>query len=116
LLFACWAIVVILGAMAIVFLRKDRRGFAKAVLPLMLPPFIYILSGVAARQIDRVLPYNAYEIMAMLNMLAGLVSCVLLGFTSRHIEGKRTRRGFIIGCSLFIIILTGALVMDTLQM
>lgn len=48
-LFACWAIVLVLLAMAVVFMRAGKREYAVGILPLILPPAVHIVSGVIAR-------------------------------------------------------------------
>ncbi len=52
MLFACWAIVIVLLAMVVVFMRAKKKDYALAVLPLTLVPFAHIISGVISRFLD----------------------------------------------------------------
>ena len=56
MLFACWAIVVVLLAMVIIFLRARKKEYAVAILPLLIAPVVHIFSGVAAKWLDTAVP------------------------------------------------------------
>ncbi|MCI9413795.1 MAG: hypothetical protein HFJ79_01265 [Clostridiales bacterium] len=114
MLFACWAIVIVLLAMALVFMRAGQKAYALAILPLVITPFVHIFSGVIARTVSPALPFTAAEVRAALDMTSGLVSCLLIGATTRGITRRKTRNALSISCSGFIIILTLVLVMNTL--
>ena len=131
MLFACWAIVIVLLAMVVVFMRAKKKDYALAVLPLTLVPFAHIISGVAivplivlpfihilsnplAHLLDPLLPLTLPELRIAVDMTAGLVSCLLIGLTARHIRERRTRNAFMICCSGFLIILTLVLVVNSL--
>ena len=53
MLFACWAIVIVLLAMFIVFMRARQKSYALAILPLVIVPFIHIISGVIKNYMTR---------------------------------------------------------------
>ena len=40
MLFACWAIVIVLVAMFLVFMRAHKKEYAVAIVPLIVLPFI----------------------------------------------------------------------------
>ena len=115
MLFACWAIVIVLISVFIVFMRKGKREYAVAVLPLVLVPLMHIFSGVLANALAIPLQLTASEIRVIFDITAGLVGCVLIGLFALNIKGKRTRIAFMISCSGFIIILTWVLIMNTLM-
>ena len=114
MLFACWAIVIVLLAMLVVFMRAKKKEYALAVLPLTLVPFAHIVSGVIARLVDPLVFLSYTEIRVLIDLTAALFSCLLLGFSSRGIEEKRSRRLFTIFCAGFTILLTWVLVYNTL--
>ena len=114
MLFACWAIVIVLLAMVVVFMRAKKKEYALAVLPLTLVPFAHIVSGVIARLIDPLIPLNFIELRVLIDLTAALFSCLLLGFSSRGITEKRSRRLFTIFCAGFTILLTWVLIYNTL--
>ena len=96
MLFACWAIVIVLVAMFLVFMRAHKKEYAVAIVPLIVLPFIHILSNPLAHLLDPLLPLT------------------LPGLTARHIRERRTRNAFMICCSGFLIILTLVLVVNSL--
>ena len=52
MLFACWAIVIVLVAMFLVFMRAHKKEYAVAIVPLIVLPFIHILSNPLAHLLD----------------------------------------------------------------
>ncbi len=115
LLFAAWAVVILIGLMAIVFLRSKKRAYALAVLPLGLPSAMYIVSGMLARWIDPLLPFaNSYQIRMILDLAAALVACLLIGLLSGGIsEGKRSRTLFAVCGTAFVVVLSGMFIMNS---
>ncbi|MCI8554264.1 MAG: hypothetical protein HFJ80_04890 [Clostridiales bacterium] len=114
MLFACWAIVIVLLAMALVFMRAGQKAYALAILPLVITPFVHIFSGVLVRVIYTALPFTPEEIRAAVDMTGGLISCLLTGVASRGVARRKTRNALAVCCSGFIIILTLVLVLNTL--
>ena len=112
MLFACWSIVVVIVAMFIIFMRAHKKEYAVAILPLVLVPLMHIFSAILSRLMYNVIPLQVHEIRVLLDLTAALFTCLLLGVSSRQIPEKRTRRGFFICCSGFIIILTIVLLVN----
>lgn len=94
MLFACWAILIVLIAMSFVFLRSGKKEYSVAILPLLITPFIYIVSGLISKIMIGVLPYSYFEMRAIITVTAGLFSCLLLGLASRKISGLQSRHIF----------------------
>lgn len=115
MLFACWAIVIVMAAMFIVFMRAHKKEYALAIIPLILLPLVHIFSSLLARMLASFLPLTAGELRMAIDVTAGLVSCLLIGLTARHIRGRRTRRIFSLCCSGFLIILTLVLVVNMMM-
>ena len=115
MLFACWSIVIVLAAMFFVFMRAHKKEYAVAVLPLVITPLMHICSGVIARWLDGILPLTWVELRVALDLIAALISCLLIGFSSRSIAVRRSRNVFLSFCSGFIIILTLALIINVLS-
>ena len=114
MLLACWAIVIVICAMAMVFLRARKKEYALAVLPLMLVPLFHILSGILANQLGRFIALTREELRALVDINMALLSCLLLGLASRGIGDKRNRNAFLLCCGGFTIILCWVLVFDIL--
>lgn len=114
MLFACWAIVIVLSLMVLVFLRARKKEYAVAILPLLIAPFVHIFSGLLAKGMDTFLSLSTGQIRIMIDLTAGLISCLLLGLASRGIPDRRTRNGLFWCCAGFVVILTLVLVTNTL--
>lgn len=114
MLFACWAILIVLAAMFFTFMRARKTDYALAILPLAIPPLIYIPSGLIARWLSSFLPVSGLQLMMTINLIAGLIACLMIGITSRRIEPKGSRRAFSLCCAGFIMILTITLVLRTM--
>lgn len=114
MLWACWAIIIVILAMFVVFMRANKKAYAIAILPLAVPSALYIPSGVLARYWSRFLPIGSIELMILINLVAGVIACLLIALTARRIPVKANRRAFGIGCSLFIVILSLTLVIRTM--
>ena len=96
-------------------LRYGKKEYSVAVLPLLITPSVYIFSGILARMISQLLPYPAAELRALITIIAGLISCLLLGYSSRRLQGPRIRRAFFLCCAAFLIILTIVFVANILN-
>jgi len=119
LIIACWATVGVLLAMALVFVRSKRRHYALGVLPLTLPAVMYIFSGMIARWINpTIAAASSVQIRIVLDLIAALVACVLIGLVSTIVsKKKKTRALFMIACSLFVLVFSSILIINTaLQM
>ena len=110
MLFACWAILVLMVLMSITFLRARRREYTIAILPLSITPAVYIFSGILSRAVDPIVAFSSMEIRILINIAAGLIACLLLGVSSRGIAEKRSRNMFFAGCSLFVFVLSLVLI------
>lgn len=91
MLFACWAIVIVLALMFVVFMRAHKKDYALAIIPLVILPLAHIFSRLLANALDNILPLTGVELQVAIDMTAGLVSCLLIGLTGRRIQEKRTR-------------------------
>lgn len=116
MLFASWAIILVLLAMSFVFLRSGKKEYAAGILPLIITPFVNIFSGFLARPLYLLVPLSVTELRAIITLTAGLISCLLLGLAARHIEGLRTRHIYFWFCAAFVVILTLVLVINEMSL
>ncbi|MCL2884642.1 MAG: hypothetical protein FWF49_04085 [Oscillospiraceae bacterium] len=114
MLFGCWAILIVLLLMAVVFLRSKKKGYAAAILPLILVPVVHIAGNFLAVQSAKALPLDPLQLRIVLEIAAGLIACVLLGFSSRAIKEKRSRLAFFISCAGFVVVLDTVLIFSLL--
>ena len=115
ILIACWATVIILLAMALIFFRGKRRHYGPAILPLTIPPLTHIVSGLLARWLCVPFSFaNSYEIRIVLDLMAAVVACVLIGLTSGLLyETRKGRTLFILCCTVFIIAFSSILILNS---
>ena len=114
MMFACWSIVIVLIAMLVVFMRAEKVNYAVATSPLLIQPLMYVVSGRLAAWAAMVLPLGAVDIRVILNVIAALVACLMLGLTAQRIAEKRARRVFFGCCTGFILLLAVALIINLL--
>ncbi len=117
LLIACWATVIVLAAMSLVFWRSKKNSYAVAVLPLTLPPLVHLISGILARGLDLTLPFaSSFQIRIVIDLIAAVVACVLIGVTSQLLyETRKGRTLFAVCCSAFIVVFSAILILSTLS-
>ncbi|MDD2362366.1 MAG: hypothetical protein PHH84_05345 [Oscillospiraceae bacterium] len=114
MLFACWAILIVLLAMSFVFLRSGKKEYSVAILPLLITPAANIFSGLFSRFLDKLVPLSSAELRVIIVLTSGLISCLLLGLASRKLSGEKTRLIFFWVCAAFVVILTLVLVINEL--
>lgn len=115
MMFACWSIVIVLVVMMLVFMRSEKNNYAVATGPLLIQPLAYVVSGRLAGWLAMVFPMTAVDLRIIINVVASLIACLLIGFTAQRITEKRSRRAFIICCTGFILLLTLALVINLMN-
>lgn len=117
LLIACWATVIVLTAMALVFWRRKKSNYAVATMPLILPPLGHLISGILARGLDLTFPFaSPFQIRIVIDLIAAIAACVLIGITSQLVyETRKGRTFFILSCSAFIVVFSAILMLSTLS-
>ncbi|MGI6264202.1 MAG: hypothetical protein ACOYJY_01895 [Acutalibacteraceae bacterium] len=115
MMFACWSIVVMLVAVFLVFMRANKSDYAFAISPLLILPLTYVASGRLASWLALAIPMEPVELRILLNVVAALAACLLIGVTAQRITSPRPRRVFIGCCTGFLVILTLVLVINLLQ-
>ncbi len=112
MLFACWAIVIVLVLMGVLLFVRRRREYVLPVVSLSLVPLVHIFSAVLANQLQKFLPLDAVSLRVMLDSLAAMIACLLLGVFSHAVSARRLRQALLIAGTLFLIVLTGVLVVS----
>ena len=117
LLIACWATVIVLAAMSLVFWRSKKSRFAVAILPLTIPPAGHLISGILARGLDLTFPFaSSFQIRIVIDLIAAIAACVLIGITSQLVyKTRKTRTWFALCCSAFIVVFSAVLILSTLS-
>ncbi len=117
LLIACWATVIVLAAMSLVFWRSKKSRFAVAILPLIIPPAGHLISGILARGLDLTFPFaSSFQIRIVIDLIAAIAACVLIGITSQLVyKTRKARTLFALTCSAFTVVFSAILILTTLS-
>lgn len=112
----CWVIMILIGAMVGIFVRRGAQKQGVAILPLLLVPFAFLIAGPLSRSLASVFSFVAFAFLRICITLVGLVAaCVLFGLLSGNMGGRRTQKAYMILCSGFSVILTIVLINSMLK-
>lgn len=106
----CWAIIAVVLITAYTFVRAHKNSSAGATLPLMIVPFVHILSGGLTRLLLGFIHLPAVYLTMAINTAGLVVACLLIGGISRCITSKAIRRMYLIVCGGFSILLNLVLI------
>ncbi len=111
--FACWAIVIVLSLMVLVFLRARKKEYAVAILPLLIAPFVHISAAFSPK--DGYVPFLCPPDKPDYDRFDGGADFLpAAGAGLPGIPDRRTRNGLFWCCAGFVVILTLVLVTNTL--
>ena len=105
MVFECCAIVIIILIMCFMVLRTGRSRTAIMLLPLVIVPFTYIISGPIASFIATLLIVNPVKIKIIINILALVIATLLFSGLSPNIKTKVPRYAYWAFCLVFTVIL-----------
>lgn len=115
MLVECWVIVILICAMAVIFIRRGAPQQGVAILPLVLVPLSYLVAGPLSRVLDPLFPTLSFALFRISITLVGLViACVLFGLLAGNMGGKASRRVYMILCGGFSVILCIVLITSIL--
>ncbi len=102
----CAAIVVIILLFCAITARQGKGGTAVAVLPLAITPLAYLIGVYAAPFVDAQTQRPMLPLLQVGSVMVGaLVACLIMGFISSQINGKNNRRGYMLLCGGFTLVL-----------
>lgn len=109
MIFECVAIFAIISAITVICaFRKDVKH-AWLMVPLLFLPGANILSDFFAEPLSRILPLDYLPTYIVIDLLAAVVSGIMIGVMSMKIEGKTTKITYIIIGVLYNIVLASIL-------
>jgi hypothetical protein len=86
----------------VMFLRRKKKDYAAATIPLIIVPFAQILGNILNEIFGKVI---TVDIQSIIVIVAFAVSLVLIGVTSHFLKGKRSRLIYNFLCGGFTTIL-----------
>ena len=115
MLFECGAIVVvILAAAAMMFRSRSGNGYGVGILPLTLLPLAHMIGKKLSVVISKVAPINVATAYIAIDILALMITCLMLGGISTYINKKSSRVSYLIICGGFSAILCCVLLVNTI--
>lgn len=112
----CWAIIIIILAMCVIFMRANKANYALGTLPLVMVPFGRIFSGPLARWLHRLWGLPATEVRVAIIAVMLVLSCIFYGVLSGTIHAKRSRISYLCLCGGFSIILSIVMILNILHL
>lgn len=108
----CISIILVILCTSFIFFRTKRKDYAIAVLPLTIVPFIHFIAYHAVNYSFAVLKSNAGKILPMSDIIALVLSCIIVGIMSGSIKSKTARRSYIAISTVFLIALVWIFIYD----
>ena len=100
------SITVILLAVAFLFLRAKRALYAKSVLPLMIVPLAHSAGHPISYFLASFFPLDRIQVFLVVDILALIISCVLLGVFAGKFHNKTSRLVYLVSGCAFVLILS----------
>ena len=107
----CLVIFAIIFAILIIFLRTNKEHAFETV-PLLILPGTNILANFFSDVISRFLPFDPFIICAVLNIIAVIVSSLLVGICSLKFKTKSNKITYASMCIIFNIVLASILIVN----
>ena len=111
----CLAIVVLILAMWLIFMRARKKASAFAILPLVVVPLTHIAGNLLARPISGALFGNAAQIHIFIDILGLVFAGILFGSISHRIKSRKGRTSYLCICGGFTLVLTFVLILNILK-
>ena len=113
--FESLAITGIIIAIAIMYMRTQRKSYALATLPLALLPATNALLAWTSKYIEKVLPFDRITIWMTINVTAAIVSCLLIGIFAQKLKRKYTKLTYMAMSVIFNVVLLMILLANAME-
>ena len=110
MLIECWAIVVVITGIFVIYMRTGRKVIAFMSLPLVIVPLGYIVSGPVSLAVYSMFAVNPINTCIIFNVVALVSSCVLFRGLMVNLRTKRGRALYFFVCSGFTLVLSLVLI------
>ena len=108
----CSVIIILVVILSYFMLRTGKSGYALGTLPLVLVPAFHISSRAIAEFFAKYLPLEFLTLRIAVDLMALVVSCLMIGGIALGIKNRSKRTGFLIMCGSFSIALTCVLIVN----
>lgn len=89
----------------VIIYSKSNKKYAIATIPLLVLPGTNIIAYLLSDSIASLLPFEHITVYTVMNLLAVMVSTLLVGIWSARFKRRSTKIGYVSMCLLFNIIL-----------
>ena len=89
----------------VIIYSKNNKKYAIATIPLLVLPGTNILAYLFSDPIASIIPFEHITVYTVMNLLAVMVSTLLVGIWSAKFKRRSTKIGYITMCLLFNVIL-----------
>lgn len=110
----CLSSIVIILAIAYIYVRKEKSNYAFAIIPLVFVPFAHLGAGWGYEVFSGWFNISYPLFLLAVDTVALVIACFFFGIASTAIETKRAKIVYCIMCGGFEALFTFALLKDLL--
>lgn len=115
MIFECFAIIAIIIAMSLIFLRVHKKEYSVGLLSLLILPVMQLLTKTIAVLITDISPIQPLTVKLCMIFLALIAECILLGAASVMFSSKKQKTSFLLICGTFSLVLAMIFVLNLLK-
>lgn len=115
MLIECAVIFLLIGTVALMYVRAKKKNYAFATVPLLILPLANILAYAASERLSHILPMDKFTAYAAINIVAVVVSSCLVGVMSYRFSKKATKTAYVVMSLIFNITLAAILVYNMFE-
>ncbi len=116
MLIECTSIFLLILVVVIMYIRRGKKDYAFATIPLLVLPLMNILAYAVSGKLSFVLPMDKFTVYTAINIIAVVVSSCLVGVMSNKFKKKPTRAAYVTMSLIFNIVLAAILVYNMFEM
>lgn len=115
MIFECCAIILIILLMAVIVSREgSKSGWIAGILPLTIVPLGHIIGIWLGSPISGMLGVSTVTAHIAVDLVALVVTCLMIGGISLQIKRRRKRCAYLVTCGLYSVLLTCVLIVRSI--
>ncbi len=115
MLVECMVIFGLIFVVMIMYVRTEKKQYALATVPLLILPFANIVAYFISDALALILPWEKFTAYAAVNIVAVIVSSMLIGRFTLKFKRKSTRAAYVVMSLVFNIVLASILVYNMFE-
>lgn len=109
------AIFLLIAAVALMYIRAQKKNYALATVPLLILPLANILACAASGKLSDILAMDKFTVYAAINIIAVIISSCLVGVMSYKFPKKSTKTAYAVMSLIFNMTLAAILVYNMFE-